>query len=84
MMLRFAEIGLFLLPFVLYLVWRLLGARATPGVLWATAVLLLALVGTAIWSGMQTGLPAGTRYVPAEVRGGQIVPGHGLTAPGHP
>ena len=34
-MLRFAEIGLFLLPFALYAAWRVLGARATAGLLWA-------------------------------------------------
>ena len=77
MMLRFAEIGFFLLPFVLYLAWRLLGTRATPGLLWATAALLAVLLATVLWYGMQNSLPAGTRYVPAHLQGGQIVPGHG-------
>lgn len=76
MMLRFAEIGFFLLPFVLYVVWRLLGTRATSGLLWATALLLAALAATVVWYGLQNSLPAGTRYMPAEVRGGEIVPGH--------
>ncbi len=76
MMLRFAEIGFFLLPFVLYVVWRLLGTRATPGLLWATALLLAVLAAVVVWYGMQNSLPAGSRYVPAEVRGGVIVPGH--------
>ena len=76
MMLRLAEIGFFLLPFLLYLAWRVLGTRATSGLLWASAALFVLMTATVIWYGMQNSLPAGSRYVPAEIRGGQIVPGH--------
>ncbi len=77
MMLRYAEIGFFLLPFALYAAWRVLGTRATPALLGAAAALVLLLGATVIWYGMDNSMPAGTRYVPAQVRGGQIVPGHG-------
>ena len=77
MMLRFAEIGFFLLPFVLYVVWRVLGPRATPALLGATAALLIVLAATLIWYGMKNSLPAGSRYVPAQLQEGKIVPAHG-------
>jgi hypothetical protein len=76
-MLRFAEIGFFFLPFILYLAWRLLGPRATPGLLWATAALVAALAATTLWYGLEHSLPAGSRYVPAKLQNGVVVPGHG-------
>jgi len=76
-MLRFAEIGLFLVPFVLYAAWRVLGARATTGLIWATAVVVGVLGATIIWYGMERSLPAGTPYVPAQLHDGKIVSGHG-------
>ncbi len=77
MMLRYAEIGFFLLPFALYATWRVLGTRATPALLWAAAAAVVVLGATVIWYGMENSQPAGTSYVPAQMRGGQIVPGHG-------
>jgi hypothetical protein len=76
-MLRFAEIGLFLLPFALYGAWRVLGARATVGLIWATAAVVAVLAATIIWYGMENSLPAGTHYVPAQLHDGKIVSGHG-------
>lgn len=76
-MLRYAEIGFFLLPFVLYGAWRVLGTRATRGLLWATAALVAALAATTIWYELEHSLPAGTSYEPARLQGGVIVPGHG-------
>ena len=76
-MLRFAEIGFFLVPFALYGAWWLLGARATTGLIWAAAVVLVVLAATTIWYGMEHSLPAGTRYVPAQLHDGRSVSGHG-------
>ena len=76
-MLRFAEIGLFLVPFALYGAWRVLGARATAGLIWATVVVVAVLGATIIWYGMERSLPAGTPYVPAQLHDGKIVSGHG-------
>ncbi len=77
-MLRYAEIGFFLLPFLLYVAWRVLGTRATAGLLWATAALAVALAATTVWYELTHSLPAGTRYVPAQIHNGVIVPGHAL------
>jgi len=76
-MLRFAEIGLFLVPFALYAAWWVLGQRATAGLLWATAVLLAVLAAATIWYGLERSLPAGTHYEPAQLRDGVVVSGHG-------
>lgn len=76
-MLRFAEIGLFLFPFVLYAAWRVLGARATTGLIWASAVVLAVLAASTVWYGTEHSLPAGTNYVPAKLHDGTIVSGHG-------
>jgi hypothetical protein len=75
-MLRFAEISLFLTPFALYLAWRVLGARATTGLLWTAAAVIVVLAATMIWYGMEHSLPAGTPYEPAQLRDGVVVPGH--------
>lgn len=76
-MLRFAEIGLFLAPFVLYAAWRVLGARATGGLIWGGAAVIVLLVASTIWFGLEHSMPAGTRYVPAQMQDGRIVSGHG-------
>lgn len=77
MMLRFAEFGLFLAPFALYAAWRLLGARATPWLLWSGAAAVAVVAAVLIWYGLARSLPPGTRYVPAQLKGGTIVEGHG-------
>ena len=76
-MLRLAEIGLFLLPFAMYALWRVLGARSTPFVLWGTLACVLALAGITAWYGLSRALPRGEAYVPARLEDGHIVPGHG-------
>jgi hypothetical protein len=77
-MLRLTEIGLFLVPFGLYLAWRVMGA-ATPRWLVVAAVLLtFAMAVGSVWFGLVTGLPADQAYVPAELHDGQIVEGHGV------
>jgi hypothetical protein len=83
-MLRFAEIGLFLVPFVLYATWLVLGARTPPALVWgAVALILLLAVGT-VWFGVANRLDRGEKYVPAQVVDGQIVEGHGAPPPKRP
>ncbi len=76
-MLRFAEIGFFLLPFALFAVWWVLGRRATLRVLLGTAVVVVALAAVTVWYGLENSLPSGTPYVPAEISRDAVVPGHG-------
>jgi hypothetical protein len=76
-MVRFAEIGFFLVPFLLFAAWWVLGARATAGLLWASAAAVALLAAVTIWYGLERSLPAGTPYVPAQVHDGVVVPGHG-------
>ena len=47
-MLRFAEIGFFLLPFALFAVWWVLGKRATLRVLLGAAVVVVALAAVTV------------------------------------
>jgi hypothetical protein len=75
---RFAEIALLALPFVVFAVWRLLAPTAGP-----PKVLVIAVTATVmVMAGLLLGLwyeeaePPGTGYVPAQLRDGRIVPGH--------
>lgn len=76
------ELALFLTPFVLYgaLLLATKGSVVpehwSPRVLAALGVvaLLLMAAGLAVFEGGR-GAPAGTRYIPAEVRDGVFVPG---------
>jgi peptidoglycan/LPS O-acetylase OafA/YrhL len=77
-MLRFAEIGLFLAPFALFLVWRLLASRVRPALLWIGTVVLVALAGMAVGFGLHERMDPHARYVPAHMVDGRIVPGHGV------
>ena len=76
-MLRYAEIGLFLLPFALFGVWWVLGARATRKLVWAAAVAVALLAATTVWYGLGHRLPAGSRYVPAQLSDHAALPRHG-------
>ncbi len=77
-MLRFAEIGLFLLPFGLYLVWRLLGPLVRPALLWFAMTAVLLLAGIAIGYGLHERMDPHTRYRPAHIENGQIIQGTGV------
>ena len=74
-MLRFAEIGLFLAPFALFLLWRFLSPRVRPAMLWIGTVLVVALGGIAIGYGLKERMDPHARYIPAHMQDGQIVPG---------
>jgi hypothetical protein len=77
-MLRAAEIGLFLAPFGLYLLWRFLAPRVRPAVLWIGMVFVVGLAGVAIGYGLKERMDPHARYVPAHVEDGRIVPGRGV------
>jgi Family of unknown function (DUF6111) len=75
---RFAEIALLALPFVVFVVWRLLAPTAGP-----PKVLVIAVTATVmVMAGLLLGLwyeeaePPGTGYVPARLQDGRILPGH--------
>ena len=83
---RFTEGGLLAMPLVLLATVLVLRARGqTPsvrGILLGFAA--MAVLGSALaWFGTHADrLLPGTRYVPAELRDGEVVPGHGAEAPG--
>ena len=76
-MLRAAEIGLFLLPLGLYVLWRVLAPHVRPALVWGAMAAVLALGGTAIGYGLNQRLDRDERYVPAHLQGGRIIEGHG-------
>jgi MYXO-CTERM domain-containing protein len=77
---RYVEIALFLIPFVIFAVWRMTataGGGPSRRVV-ATSVGLLALVLAALlWFHQQGAVPSGAAYVPATLQNGRIVPAHG-------
>jgi hypothetical protein len=75
-MLRYAEIGLFLLPFAVFGAWWALGARATRKMLWATVAVVALLAATTVWYGLGHRL-VGSRYVPAQISNDAALPRHG-------
>ena len=77
-MLRFAEIGLFLAPLGLFLLWRFLSPRVRPITLWIGMVAVVSLAGIAIGFGLRERMDPHARYVPARIENGQIVPGQGV------
>ena len=78
---RAAELALFFAPLAAYLLWRMTVRRGLPGpsprALAAILAGLLALGAGLVWSSLRERHPASSRYVPAELRNGRVVPGHG-------
>lgn len=75
---RLTEIGLFLLPFALFLALRLAAARGWPSALvlgWAGGALVLLLAGL-VWFAHTQRLAPGAAYVPARLSKGRVLPGH--------
>jgi hypothetical protein len=79
-MLRFTEIALFLVPFALYMAWRIMGPRTPPWFMWASAGAIGVLAAGAVWFGLTRRLEPGDVYAPAQFENGRIVPGHGVKA----
>lgn len=80
-MLRFDEFGLFLVPFALFVVWRVMGPRTPPALVWATLVAVLVMAAGTVWYGLHRRMAPGTLYQPAQLEDGRIVVGHGVPEP---
>ena len=76
-MLRAVDIGLFLVPTVLFLAWLALGRVATRRFVAAAVVAVATLGAAAVIYGQVRSIPGGDTYVPARLENGRIVPGHG-------
>jgi hypothetical protein len=76
--LRLLEVGLFLLPFAAFLLWRAgaLSGAPSPAQLVVAAVLLVVMAAALAWLSTDDTLRPGQRYVPAQLQDGRIVPGH--------
>lgn len=76
-------LGLVALPFVLYAAYAYLTGRVDPerGVFasaptfWLSVTGMVLAIGMLIWFAAFEGYDPGGRYVPAEIRDGQLVPG---------
>jgi hypothetical protein len=79
---RWAEVSLFLLPFVLFAAWRVAAATARPAVVWGTVAAVAALAVGVVWLGLSRRLDRDAVYVPAHLEGGRIVEGHGVAPAG--
>ena len=77
MILGAAEILLFLSPFVLYALWRVLTPVLAPLMVWAALVAVLLVAAAGAWYATRGHLVPGRHYVPAHSENGRIVPGHG-------
>ncbi len=79
-MIRAVELSLFLLPFAIYFGWRRYVATGRVPTRNALLILLAGLVvlgGGLALAGLQERHKEGTRYIPAQLQDGRIVPGHG-------
>jgi hypothetical protein len=80
-MIRLGELALFLAPMAAYFLWRTTLRRGMPGpspqMLGVILAALLLFGAGLAYFGIHERDPAGTHYVPAELRDGRIVPGHG-------
>ncbi len=72
------ELLLFLTPFAAFGLWR----RANPSAEPSTILLALGALGVAlmlagaVWYGLSRSMDRGTAYVPAQLEGTRIEPGH--------
>jgi hypothetical protein len=80
-MLRFTEIGLFLVPFALYVVWLVLGTRTPPALVWGALGLILVMAVGTVWFGLANRTDRDEPYVPAHVEDGRIISGHAAPEP---
>lgn len=75
------ELLAFLLPFALYLAWRLLVTRAgrllasTPWFALTVAGLVMVCAGFVLLVLLEPGAPPGAAYVPPHLEDGRLVPG---------
>ncbi len=80
-MTRVIEAALLLTPLIAYVLWRYLVHRGIPNPSRRTLIVLSAVITALgaglVWTSLTERDPAGTRYVPAHVENGRIIPGHG-------
>jgi hypothetical protein len=76
---RWAEMSLFLLPFVLFGAWRVAAVTARPSLVWGTVSLVIVLAAGVVWLGLSRRIDRSDLYVPAHVEDGHIVEGHGVS-----
>lgn len=72
------ELLLFLAPFAAYGLWRRLNPNTEPStILLALAGLgVVLMLGGAFWYGLSRSMPRDAAYVPAQLEGDRIEPGH--------
>ncbi len=80
-MLRLTEIGLFLIPFALYVTWLIAGAKTPRWMVWGSVTATVAMAVGTIWFGLIHAIPPEAGYEPAHVVNGVIVPGHAVVKP---
>lgn len=77
---RFVELALFLAPLAAYGAWRASAGAGQPGpsraALAGMLLGLLLLGGALAWFAGDSRDPPGSRYVPAAMQDGRLVPGH--------
>lgn len=87
---RFAEIALLALPFVVFVAWRLMAPNAGPPRVLVIAVTatVAVMVGLLLMFWYEEAAPPTALYVPARIEDGRVVPSHvvplasGTGAPG--
>ena len=77
-MLRFLELILFLTPFALFLLWRVLSPLRgpSPRIVAVAAGLLALLILALLWYRAEGSMPPHAVYVPPAYHNGRIIPGH--------
>ena len=77
-MLRLVELALFLMPFVVFAVWRFVAFEGgpSPRIVIAAACVLAVLAAALIWLSQEDALPPGAGYEPARLQDGKVISGH--------
>ena len=76
-MVGLVEIVLFLLPFALFALWRVLAPHASRVAVGGALAAVLVLAAGAAWYGGRVHMAAHQRYVPAVIGpDGWVIPGH--------
>jgi hypothetical protein len=77
-MLRLTELALFVVPLIIYAVWRATAATGGPPAraLIAAGIAMALLAAALFWFATAERMEAGQVYVPPHLEGGQIIPGH--------
>ena len=81
-MIRLAELALFFAPLAAYVLWRMTVTRGqqgpSPALLSAILLGLLCFGAGLAWFGVRERFSTSAAYVPAVLRDGRVVQGHGM------